>query len=171
MCNAIKKVLRSSNTLTARRDNDVRRQSSELHGSIATLHKRNKSKAAAGVSASLVSDVLSSSDDAYAFSSTRGSMDEKQGFRGSFDRQNPGSPMFLTRANLATASSRSFGGLTVPLLGRQYSSRAAARYSGAAAAAGDDASQGSTGGADDLESGRQQQQQVSSTNDAPCPYT
>jgi hypothetical protein len=162
MCSAVKKVLRSSNTVTVRHDGGGRsaRQSSELQGS--DVLKRSKSRAAAAAAnatmqSSLLSDMYSSSD----FRSNRSSIDQMQGLGGSFDGQNPGSPMLLTRASLAAASSRSFRGLTVPLLGRQYSSRAAERYnsSAAGAASGGDASEGSGDeDTEDVEIGLLQQQ-------------
>jgi hypothetical protein len=102
--------------------------------------------------------MYSSSDDPY-FRSNRNSIDQLQGFGGSSEGQNPVSPMFLTRASLAAASSRSVRGLTVPLFGRQYSSRAAERYNSSAAAGGDDASEGSGDEeSTDVESGLLQQQ-------------
>jgi hypothetical protein len=171
MCKAVKKVLRSSNTITTRHDGGGRSalQSSELLGGGMAQKRGQKSKAALGTvtaQSSLLSGVYSSSDDAY-FSSAAGSTDlQQQGLGGGSEDLNPGSPMFLTRANLAAASSRSFRGLTVPLLGRQYSSRAAERYSSTAAAGaagGDGLSEGSGEGfdaADDVESGLLQQQQV-----------
>jgi hypothetical protein len=161
MCNAVKKVLRSSDTITARHDGGSRsaRQSSELQGLLLT--KGQKSKTALTARSSLLSDVQSSTDDAN-LRSNRSSQDWQQGLGTSSDGQNPGSPMILTRASLAAASSRSVRGLTVPLLGRQYSSRAAERYNlSAAAAGGDDASEGSVagfGGEEDVESGLLPQQ-------------
>jgi hypothetical protein len=167
MCNAVKKVLRSSNTITARHDGGGRsaRQSSELHGSSLTKAQKSKAATAASLTArsSLLSDLQSSSEDA-RLRSNRSSQDWQQGLGIGSEGQNPGSPMILTRASLAAASSRSVRGLTVPLLGRQYSSRAAERYksSAAAAAAGDDdASEGSAAGfegAEDVESGLLPQQ-------------
>lgn len=108
MCKAVQKVLKSSQSdkVTVRNDGGrSARQSSELAGSMRGRHQ--KSKAALGAAtgqSSLLSEVYSSTDDGY-FGSEPGSSGQ-QGFGGSSDDQNPASPMFLTRANLAAASSR-----------------------------------------------------------------